>query len=237
MKKILYPDAADITAGGNGSPATQQSSSKQLNTDMDFLSVSESVRDAWAGDESITLVWKTQLQFADDVSAYRNVLTGRQSIGSNRQSQTQTLKQLDKQIDSAVKEVKVYIERKFKKDNATANFPRYGIVKERKTYQLPTDRDARKEALALMIAATTADGFPTEEFGTAFWITMQTDYTNALKAAQDTDKDVSDGVAGKNQLKASIRKTLTALRFVLRGNYPDTYQSVYRTWGWQAEDY
>src|SRR5436853_3674718 len=93
MKKIFYPDAAPEIAGGNGSPVTQQSSSKQLNADMDFLSVSESVKDAWAENGSITLVWITQPQFAVDVEAYRNALTGRQSTGSNRPSQTQTLNQ------------------------------------------------------------------------------------------------------------------------------------------------
>ena len=48
---------------------------------------------------------------------------------------------------------------------------------------------------------------------------------------------VSSGVASKNVLKKQVRKVLTALRYALRANYPDTYEAEYRVWGLQKEDY
>jgi hypothetical protein len=171
------------------------------------------------------------------VTAYETNYSSRLSDGSQRPAITQTLEQMDKQLDDAVKEVKVYIQKKFKKANAEAQYARYGIIHSNASYNLPNDRDNRKTNLDLMIAAIAADGFGAEEFGTTFWTTMKTNYALALTNAGSTDSNVSKGASGKNEQKKNITNVMNALRLVLRGNYPDTYTSVYRQWGWQKEDY
>src|SRR4051812_3906980 len=236
MKKILYPDAA---VAGNGIPVAEAKTSTSYtpDTDVDFLAVAEDVNAKWVDTPGITLLWITQPQFSEIVTFYRNSFSNRASSGSNRPSQTQRLRQSDEIINNAASEVKTYIERKFKKKNAAAQFPRYGIVKENANYRLPSDRDARKEALSLMISAINADGFADEEFGNAFWTGMKEDYNDAHQTAKSTDVSVTNGVAGKNEARKQINKVFTALRFVLRGHYPDIYQSIYREWGWQKENF
>jgi hypothetical protein len=235
LKKQLHPDAEPNTGG---SPASKPVTTAAIPAaDVDFMDVSKAVAATWMTAPGITLLWKTNSDFEKQVQDYGLSLSSRKATGSLRPGQSLTLKQMDKQIDDAVKEVKVYIERRFKTSSAAAQFARYGIVKEGSMYRLSRDRNNRKEALKLMIDAIAADGFGTEEYGTAFWADMQTNYSNAVTQAGNTAGEVSSKVATKNQQKQAIRKVMTALQLVLRGNYPDTYKQVYRDWGWQKERY
>lgn len=230
MIRLLYTPDAEPTGGPSATPAIPQA-------DLDLLAVADAAAAKWATTPAITLLWKTQSAFARNVADYRTALTGRISAGRQRPGQTQILDQLDEEVNDAVKEVKNYIEKKFKTPNAAAQFPRYGIIKEGGTMRLPRDRNARLEAFPLMLAALSADGLGEEEYGTAFWTDMQSRYEAALDASNATDTRVSTGAATKNGLKRELNKTLRALRYVLRGNYPDTYAAEYRAWGLQKEDY
>ena len=236
QQKQLHADAVD-GAAASAKTTTKKTKGYTPTKDSDFDTVSKAVSASWTAKPIITLIWKTPAQFAAMVAAYSTAFGNRLSDGGNRPSQTQTLTQMDNQMDDAVTDVKTYIEKKFKKKNAAAQFARYGIVHSSRGYALPKDRDQRKQNLQLMIDAIAADGFGTEEFGTTFWTTMQTDYSNALKAANATDGSVSTNVAAKNEQKEAITKVMDALRLVLKANYPDTYAAVYRDWGWQKEDY
>ena len=233
ITKHMHPDAATGT-GGTGNTAVVSTRNIPA-ADVDFMDLSKNVATNWLANAAITLVWKTPADFQKLVNSYETELTSRKSTGSVLPGQALTLKQMDKQINDAVKDVKVYIQRKFKKANADAQYARYGITREYKTFIINRDRNNRRDALKLMIAAIDADGFGPEEFGTAFWTGMQTNYSAAINAAGTTAGDVSIKVAGKNRLKKEIKTVLNSLLLVLKGNYPDTYPGVYRDWGWQKE--
>ena len=233
MTKHLHPDAAPGTGGtDNGQPVSTRNIPA---ADIDFMDLAKNVATNWLANPAITILWKTAADFQKLVNDYETELTGRKSTGSMLPGQALTLKQLDKQIDDAVKDVKVYIQRKFKKENAQAQYARYGITRENKTFIINRDRNNRRDALKLMITAIADDGFGAEEFGTAFWTGMQTNYSAAINAAGTTAGDVSIKVAGKNRQKKNIKMVLNSLLLILRGNYPDTYPGVYRDWGWQKE--
>jgi hypothetical protein len=233
--KFMYADEA--AAGGGPLPAKTNPTAAMPAADVDFMDVAQTVATSWLANPPITLLWKTSTDFDKDVQAYVASLGSRLNTGSVRPGQTLTLKQLDKQVNDAVTEVKVYIEKKYKKANASAQFTRFGIIKENGAFIFSRDRNNRKAAFNLMIAAIAAEGFGAEEYGTAFWTALQTDYNAALAAASNSTGDVSEKVATKNQQKLAIKKVLTNLLLVLRGNYPDTYKEMYRKWGWKKESY
>ena len=218
-------------------PAKKQAASYTPKADSDFSTVITSVNAAWKTNTQIKLLWITQADFEAMVTDFNQSLQLRKMDGGNRPSQTNTLKKLNAQIDTGMQEVKTYIEYKFKKANAIAQYARYGIVKENGSYGLSRDNDERFKSLPLMVAAIAADGFGNEEFGTAFWTGILQDFTTALKAASTTDGKVTGSVSAKDQTKKQIIKVMNALRLVLQGNYPDTYKAVYREWGWQKEKY
>ena len=58
-----------------------------------------------------------------------------------------------------------------------------------------------------------------------------------MTQAQHTDSSVSNIVGDKRQLKAELRKVLNSLVLLIHCNYPDTYKSVLREWGFQKEKY
>ena len=232
--------APDDAAGGSGSG---DGGKKPVRTralpqaDIDLMDVGKKVAATWQVNPQITLVWKKPGDFAGDVTAYAGSLESRMDTGSQRPAQALTLKQLDGQIDFAVGEVKVYIEKKYKRANATAQFPRFGINKINTAYLMNRDRNNRKAALKLMVDSIAADGFADEEYGTSFWTGIKTAYDAALDVASKTTGAVSGKVADKNQLKKTVEKVMSSLMFVLRGNYPDTYKEIYRQWGWKKESY
>ncbi len=231
ITKQMHPDAAPGT-GGNPKPISTRTIPQ---ADVDFMDLSKNVATHWLANPAITLVWKTPADFEKQVNSYEIELTSRKSTGSLLPGQALTLVQMDRQIDVAVSEVKIYIQRKFKKVNAEAQYGRYGISRQNKTFIINRDRNNRRDALKLMITAIAADGFTAEEYGTAFWTGMQTNYSAAIDAAGTTAGDVSIKVAGKNRMKKDIKTVLSSLLLVLKGNYPDTYPGVYREWGWQKE--
>jgi hypothetical protein len=233
QQKQMYPDTTGTTAGGTTTTPSTSTSSNIPVKDVDFLNTVEAVATFWATKPFITLVWVTQSEFATTAQTYRTVLTQRQTTGSGRSSITNHLKQINKHINDAVTEVKVYIEKKFKKANAIPEFSRYGIVKEGKNYRLPKDANGRLQALPLMLAAITKDGFDNEEYGKSFWATIATEFKSALDAANAIDSTVSGKVATKNELKKQLTKVLKALLLLIEANYPDTYKGVKREWGWK----
>lgn len=234
-KRQLHPDAEPNNSGET--TAKPNATAAIPAADVDFMDVARAAAATWLATADITLVWKTSGDFNTQVQDYATMLSSRKATGSLRPGQSLTLKQMDSRIDTAVKEVKVYIERKFKTDGAIAQFARYGIVKDGSMYRMSRDRNNRKEAFKLMIDAIAADGFTAEEYGTAFWRDMQTSFSNALTQAGNTAGDVSSKVATKNQQKIAIKKVMTSLQLALRANYPDTFKQVYRDWGWQKESY
>ena len=237
MNKIKFMYAPEV-ANGNGATTAQPNTTAIMPlADIDFMDVAKTVGDSWTANPAITLLWKTSTDFNKEVISYANALSSRQSTGSLRPGLTQSLLQLDEQIDAAVTEVKVYIEKKFKKANAPAQFARYGIIRENSRLRMSKDRNNRNAALDMMVTAIAADGFGSEEYGTSFWTGIKTSYATALQLASTTTGDISGKVASKNQQKQAIKKVMANLLLVIRGNYPETYPEIYRQWGWKKESY
>ncbi len=233
--KILHPDAVE-TNGAAPSKTKKSPKSYDPKAAADIVTVSTKVNEKWAMNPDITLKWMAQTDFDALVSSLAKAVQQQGSDASLSPGETQSLQQMDKQMNDAVKNAKRGIDYKFK-DAAVAQYARYGIAKENDSYQLPRDRDKRLENIPLMIAAVAADGFGAEDWGTDFWTTMLTTYTAAVKAAGKSKGSVSVGSGNIAGMVQQVNKASTALRFVLRGNYPDNYQQVYRDWGWQKESY
>lgn len=230
ITKQLSPDAPP--SEGTGGMNTVHHKANIPSGDVDFLAVAKTVLDSWAANTMITLVWTNQAEFAEKVVSYESTLTNRLTTGANRPIETQTMNNLDTEIDNAVEEVKIYISEKYGRKNAQAHYNQFGIEHHGYSWSLSADRQERKQKLMMMVAAIASNGFGTKPFGTAFWTAKSAAYDIALTNATSIDQQVSGDVGEKNMLKISLKNTMIALRYVLRGNYPDTYPEVYRQWGW-----
>lgn len=233
--KLMYSNTPE---NGGGSEDDKTKKTKALpDRDIELKDVSKNVSVSWVANPQITLLWKNSAEFEKEVDSFADNLVDRIDTGTKRPGVTLSLVQQDKQIDDGVIEVKIYIAKKFKKANAPAQYPRYGIVKVGDTYKMSLDRNQRKAALGLMVKAIAEDGFGDEEYGSSFWKAIQADYTASVDAAGANAGTVSEKVATKKMQKRGIRKVLKALRRALEANYPDTYREMLRKWGWQKERY
>ncbi|UAY51765.1 hypothetical protein [Ferruginibacter albus] len=205
--------------------------------DADFMDVAKAVAKSWVAHPSITLAYFDSGSFSNLVALCAAKLDERLATGANRPLLTQTLAQLDDSIDDAITEVKVYLQKKYKKDNAPAHYAAFGLEKQNHVFQLPRDRNKRLQALKQTKAAIETEGFGNEEYGTDFWNNVYDAYSTAMTKASDTDGQITAHVSGKNSDKEQIKKIMISLRKVLEGNFPDTYEDVYRVWGWQKEHY
>jgi len=224
------PSVVDDKPTGAGGPAIPQA-------DQDLYAVARAVSTKWTATPGLTLVWTNSAAYAALVSQYDAALRARNTAGAQRPGQTFSLAQMDDQIDKAAEQVKNYLKAKYGNEQAPTKYPLFGIVKEGKNWRLPRDRDDRLAALNTMITAIGAEGFGTNQYGTDWWGAMLDAYDPALKAAQATDSSVSTSAATKEGYKEGILKTIRSLRYLLRANYPDSYEAEYRAWGMQKEDY
>ena len=231
----LLPDA-DPAGSGSAQQGAVRTPRLPVKDD-DIVFVTKTVAQKWASHPQITLLWITQAQFGAAANAFAASMGKRHSTGSNRPAQAQEIRNLDKQTDDAISSLKIDLQKKFGKENAYAQYSRYGVNKRGKNYELPRDRDQRLAAIRLIPTAMSEDGIDGAPYNKDWWTEKTAQYNEALQKANNTAGTVSALVGEKNQHKETLLKAMRALQLVIQGNYPDTYESIYREWGWQKEDY
>jgi hypothetical protein len=204
---------------------------------FDLLTLAEIAAKKWEENPQITLMWANVDAFRKTVSEFRSFLEQRVEAGSGRGSQTQTLKDLDKQINQAVVEVKTAIMAKFGSTKGKAYFGEFGIVKQNNNLRLPNDRNQRSNALSLFVRAVKSHKLQVVEFDSAFFDNILPTYLEAVQATQKTDSAVSISVGNKNDLRKQVETVLSALNTLIKVNYPNTYEGELRGWGFQKEKY
>jgi hypothetical protein len=204
---------------------------------FDLLTLAENVASKWEITPQITLLWMKPAEFKNLVAEFRTFLGERLDAGSGRGSLTQSLKDLDKQINQAVDEVKIAILAKFGKNKGQAYFSEFGITKQSNKFAIPSDRNQRVNALPLLSKAIKNHNLQVTGFETAFFDSITADYTAAFQATQKTDSAVSVSVSNKNDMRKEIESVLSAINTLIKVNYPKTYTGELRGWGFQKEKY
>ncbi|MCS6822583.1 MAG: hypothetical protein NZ551_12045 [Microscillaceae bacterium] len=203
----------------------------------DILTVAENVCKKWENTPELTLLWVKPEDLKKMVQEYRTFLENRIKAGSGRSLQTQTLKNLDAQINKAVEEIKLAILVKFGKEKGKAYYSEFGITKQGNGYKLPTDRNLRLNALPLFVKGVKTHGLKVVGFDDSFFDSIVDIYTQAIEDTRKTDSAVSFNVSNKNDLRKQIEAVLTALYTLIKINYPNTYEGELRNWGFQREKY
>lgn len=203
----------------------------------DLLYMASNVSDKWANAGWLTIRAITQEDFAGLVLQAKAANSLRNQHGATKTQKTVQLKALDEQADEGTKKIKAYLVGKYEDEEAAMQrYPLFGMVQEGANWRLPTDRQDRLAALDIMLTAVASEGFGAKEFGTAFWTTLRTNYTNALGGTTDGSSTISEDLNTLNPKLEQIRKVLIGLRYIIRGNYLDTYKEAWRSFGFLAEN-
>jgi len=230
-------DKNEIPTSPAEQPGPTKSTGNIPNPDADFADLNIYVAQKWEDNADLMLKWITQTVYKTKAEAFSAMVKQRKTVGGGRQSLTQELKQLDAEIDRNIAYVKNSLKEKYGKTEAFAYYPQFGIEHVRQFYLLPRDRNQRKLSLELLKNALIAHGIDGQKYGSAYWNPICQRYNELMTQAQHTDSTVSNIVGDKRQLKAELRKVLNSLVLLIHCNYPDTYKSVLREWGFQKEKY
>lgn len=236
--KKLSPSSSETT-GASSTPSKPKKVNKKdkLPTkDNDFSTLSKAVNSKWKTMSAITLLYIIQADFEAKVNLFGSTLGNRQTTGGKRGSLTQQLKNKDTLISKGVSGIKTYLRDKYEGD-AVSYYASFGIEKNGKDYKLPKDRDKRKDVLDIIIKAIATEEFGSKKYGTVFWTQMKTDYTKLLKDASDNDSGVSSDVGKKDVLREEIAEVLNSIIYLIKGNYPKTWEAELRNWGFLKEHY
>jgi hypothetical protein len=204
--------------------------------DIDLVTTAKNVAEKWKSTPNLTLIWSDSNRLIQIAADYENTLNVRIAEGSRRPEVSAKLKNLDKQIDLGIGYIKDYLRERYGNDDK-AHYSQYGIVFYSKTYKLPSDRDTRASSFTLILEALNRDGFNDKSYGRSYWENIRDQYIPIKQEAVDMDEAVAGKVSEKNLLKDEIKKHLYALIDLLKANYPDTYKSEMRVWGFQKEKY
>lgn len=205
--------------------------------DSDLNTLGLSTAAQWKNNPALTLAWITQAQHEANVQSFASTLSERLNTGSGRMEITGKLAALDKDMDLGISNIKNYLAYKYGKSAAPTYYPQFGIERSGKRLVLPADRNKRAAALPLIIQAIATHGFTEEQYGQQFWQTTSDNYLELMQQASAIDGEVSVKVGNKNDLRLTIKKTHNALINLLKANYPDSYTTLLRNWGFQKEKY
>lgn len=228
-----------ISQDTTNAPTTKKKAKQKLlpNTQHDLLTLADNVCKKWEETPLLTLLWIKPTELKKMIQDYRISLENKTEAGNERGSQTQTLKDLDLQIDKAVEDVKLAILAKFGKEKGKAYFSEFNIIKQNNMYKLPRDRNMRVNALPFFVKAVKKHDITIVNFDTKFFESIVQNYMQAFETTQKTDSTVSINVSNKNEARKQIEAVLTALHHLIKINYPNTYEGELRGWGFQKEKY
>lgn len=159
-------------------------------------------------------------------------------LAANRPSQTGALKRVVNDTSTPLTELRGVIKKKFKKAYEEY-YPKFGLTKIGKNWDLPNDRDDLEIALRdYLIPALTTYGFQDDpDTGTAVWQPLLTRLSVGLDAAADTDEARSVAVGEATPLDGTTEKALRCLYHLALAHFPETWESVLRGWGWRKTSF
>jgi hypothetical protein len=200
---------------------------------FELQTVAQNVLEKWKNTPQIILTWVNPADFEALITKFNAFLGEKSNVGSKRATQTHTLGELDKQIDKAVEQVKIAVFGKFGKEKGKAYFAEFGISKQgtNGSYKIPADRSQRLNILPLFVKAVAEHQIKTPEFKAEFFQSIVNEYQTAFNATQSTNSTIATSVGNKNEVMKEIKQVLQSLVLVIKANYPKTYTSELRGWG------
>ncbi len=216
--------------------------------DQTLFDVGTAVNARWASVPALTLLWLTQPAYSTALADFGTNLTDKRRVAAERSPNVQRLIELDDAADDALPYLKGYInEVAGSKAKGNAQYAAHGMVlvgKKTKRMELAADRNERVKGVEMLLdkLATGGDGgkplsYAERIYGTAFWQKWLDEYKPLVGKSGDDAGTVSHKVSRKEEAKRTVVKALRAIIYLLKANYPDTFEAELRQWGFRKESY
>ena len=207
-------------------------------TELALAELALLVADEWLLRPQLTLVWTTSAAFKQLATDFRASIKTTEDSGDGLAPQSNRLAVLDQSINEKLRYVKNALANKYdEEDDGRPYYAEFGIVKQNGTWQLPKDRIERSKSLKKLVEALPKHGLDKQKYGTGFWAPIATEYAT-LTTGTAKDKGIhSLGVGDKDTLRENVEDVLTALKNLIKANYPKNQKAEKRKFGFLKETF
>lgn len=216
--------------------------------DQTLYDVAAAVNTHWAAVPALTLLWLPRAQYGTYVTDFGANLTEKRQLAADRSPQVQRLMELDDVADDALPFLKGYIsEEAGSRAKGKTQYLAHGMVlvgKKQKNHEWADDRQERVKGVEMLLNKLTTGGdggtplpYADRKYGTAFWQTWLDEYKPLVEKGGTDAGTISHKVSRKDEAKRNIVKALRAIIYLLKANYPDTFEAELRAWGFRKESY
>jgi len=241
IKDGLQENSA-LQTGGNSGSNVQESTTKNKsraplinNSEAGLLDQSKSVLPSWKNDDKVILPYITVEEFEADIEQLDLALNSSTKAKAKRSPNSGLLTLLNAKIDEHISYVKHRLELEVGKKLVKQNYPSLGVEHIRQSYKIPFKTPQRRVALT-MLGNTLKTYNWTDQYCTVeFWQGLIDEFNSLTVDSVDDVKVASSFTGDKTMLKNKVRKVLKSIATILTGQYPDTYESVLRSWGFLRE--
>lgn len=201
---------------------------------VDLVAVATKVISQWDKRRRIKLIWISPEEFARKTAKLK-FLNENKLTGSKRKLIiAEELMSLDRKININLRYVLNYIDELYV-DSAIRYYPFFGIIYENKAYRIPKGYTKRSEALEMLVNALSEYNLDEKEFGTLYWRGIYEQYTDLLLRNFNKFGEGSREVSNLIPIKKDIRLVIKSLIRLIKANYPYTYKSELKKWGFKKD--
>ena len=214
--------------------------------DQTLFDVATAVKARWDATPALTLLWLTPATYSTTLTDFGTNLTEKRRLAAERSPNVQRLIELDDVADNALPFLKGYLnEEAGSKEKGKAAYASHGMTKRRKNWEWANDRDERVKGVEMLLEKLKLVGpngkpvlaYADRKYGTAFWQAWLAEYKPLVGQSGGDAGTISHKVSKKEESKKIVLKALRAIIYLLKANYPDTFEAELRAWGFRKESY
>ncbi len=234
----------EIYSGTNSSSLSNENEVESKNkrkrsaptNDHDILAIIKNLIPKW-DEAEFKIRWMPKSRLQELVDTFTALLINRKITGADGGSIGEDLRLLDKEADKNIEHVKNRLgERLGSKKEAILFYPKLGIVKG-SSYKFPRKRETRLSSIDVLLTGLTILQLEDIEYGKVYWTDLKNRYEQLLSNSRNTAGLVTGKVINLNEIRLETRKFNNAFISIMKGHYPDTWQSVIREYGFLKEKY
>lgn len=182
------------------------------------------------------LRWITHDEIDQLAADNEAAITVKRQVAAQRPDQTVTLENVDATCAVLVPELRILLEKKFKKDYRRY-YKEFGFVLSNRNWILPYDRDTRRDNIRdLLRPALAKYGMAADvDTGDAKWAAVEAALTTGLNTADTTKRDHSGRVIVTGAQGEKVIKVLRAIIHLVKAQWPDDWEKMLRVYGFLRE--
>jgi hypothetical protein len=221
----------------NSDPKKPRKAPADPRADLAMAATWVAIGAAWKSNPDITVRRTTQAEFAAAAQAHHGKLQARLNVGDPRALLSGRLDEIRDIFADQLEYIKAALLPIFKRGGLEDAYPSFGIGREDGVWQFPTKRLKAQDAYDKAVAGLKAQGLTAGDAGADRLGPLAEEFRKKYEELGQLDGKTSAAVGQKNLGRPYLKKTARSLRYIIRGNEPDTWEQVWREWGTQKEKF